>query len=741
MNTQVRLWRLMVLVCLALPSGMASRARAAEAPAHVPARPTEPLARELSAEQAARSLDAAALAWQKNNACSQCHANFMYLIARPALAALVPEPPEVRGLYESLVRDRWAKQGLRYPSEAMVVGVPLAFHDRRTTGKLHPLTRQALDRMLTHQRPDGGWNGIGGAARTYISDYEETLLAALGIAVAPDDYARTDAARKALDGVRKYARANPPGVPYQKAMLLWAVRHVEGLIDDAGRARAVDDLFALQRPDGGWALPRLGPDEDTAKFKGGRFATAASDGYGTGFVLFALRQAGVPAEDKRLRRAVAWLKTNQRGSGRWFTPSLNDYTKQNLPSNSGTAFAVLALEACGELAPPKKAGPQWPQFRGPDGQGHASARDLPLRWSETENIAWKSAIPGVGWSSPVLSGEKIWLTTATDEGRSLRALCLDRSTGKVIHDIEVFPRNTPRPVTAPNSHASPTPILEDDRVWVHFGSYGTACLSSEGKVLWTTRLPYRDNYGPSSSPVLYKDLLILSCQGSDVRFTIALDKDTGKERWKQPHKGRNSDSTPLVISTPTGDQLICSLAERVIAYDPATSKELWSAEQGDNYAQVPRPLYGHGLVTIAGGYFSPLVQAIRPDGRGDVTKTHVAWTYKKDVPNNPSPLLAGDELYLVNDTGTATCLDAHTGKQHWRERLGGSFYASPLHADGKIYFLDIDGLTTVIEPGKTFKKLARNKLEGRALASPAAVDQALYLRTERALYRIEKSAR
>jgi len=315
-------------------------------PEHVPATADEPLAAEFSIQRAAQSLDVSALDWLKANQCSQCHANFMCLIARPAVA-LAPAP-EVRQAYETLVADRWEKSGLRYPSEAMVVAVPLAFNDAKTTGKLHPLTRKALDRMLTHQRSDGGWNGIGGAERTFINEYEETLLGALGIAVAPEDYASTEAAATALDRVRAYVKSHPAVTPYQKGLLLWTARHVKGLMTDAERHEAALSLLALQHADGGWNLRSLLPDYDS--WQSGKFAAKLpSDGYGTGFVIFTSRQAGVPANDPQLARGVAWLKANQRTSGRWFTPSLNTCTALNLPSNSGTAFAILALRECGQI--------------------------------------------------------------------------------------------------------------------------------------------------------------------------------------------------------------------------------------------------------------------------------------------------------------------------------------------------------------------------------------------------------
>ena len=292
------------------------------------------------------------------------------------------------------------------------------------------------------------------------------------------------------------------------------------------------------------------------------------------------------------------------------------------------AASLLQVGDVGESAKPQQI--DWPEFRGPGGQGHSTAKALPLTWSETENVAWKVEIPGLGWSSPVIGSGRIWLTTAVEEGRSLHAVCLDQATGKRVHDVEVFAKNTPSQLNPNNSHASPTPILEADRVYVHFGHYGTACLSTDGQVLWTTKLAYTPYYGPSSTPVLSKDLLLVTCHGTDVPYVVALDKQTGQQRWKRSHEGRNSDATPLLIPTPDGDQLVCNLAERIVAYDPQTGKELWTVKQGNNYAQVPRPVFGHGLVFVCGGYFEPVLQAIRPNGSGDVTETHVAWSLRNE---------------------------------------------------------------------------------------------------------------
>lgn len=380
----------------------------------------------------------------------------------------------------------------------------------------------------------------------------------------------------------------------------------------------------------------------------------------------------------------------------------------------------------------------WPQFRGPDGQGHAGQRGLPLEWSEGQNIVWKAPVPGLGWSSPTILGRQIWLTTALDEGRSLHVVCMDRETGEVQHDVEAFQIADPGKIHSKNSHASPSPILEGDRVYVHFGDNGTACLSTDGKVLWRNQeLIYAHGHGPGGSPVLYKDLLIVSCDGTDRQFVAALDKHSGKLRWQTKREGRMAYSTPLVIHAAGRDQVISTGGDAVVSYNPADGEEIWRVRY-DGYSEVPRPVYGQGLVFICSGYNTPLLYAIRPDGEGDVTDTHVAWKTTKAAPLNPSPLLIGEELYFVSDRGVAVCVDAKSGEQHWQKRLPGNYSASPLAADGRIYFTNETGETTVIAPGKEFKSLASNLVDGRTLASLAVSGKALYLRTDTHLYRIEE---
>lgn len=379
----------------------------------------------------------------------------------------------------------------------------------------------------------------------------------------------------------------------------------------------------------------------------------------------------------------------------------------------------------------------WPEFRGPTGQGVSGERGLPLIWSETRNVRWKVAIPGRGWSSPAIQGDRIWLTTATEEGKSLRAISVDRNTGGILQNIEVFRIKNPGQINGKNSHASPTPLLEGDRVYLHFGANGTACITQAGEIVWKTRLEYDNGqHGPGGSPVLYEDLLIVSCDGQKVQYVAALDKLTGKVRWKKLREGFQSYTTPLVVRLPAGDQVISPGAFRAIAYEPRTGKEIWQVRYGEGFSNVPRPVYGNGLVFICTGFQQPSLLAVRVDGRGDVTRKLTAWTLTRGAPLTPSPLLVGEELYVIADNGIATCLDAATGKEHWRARIGGNHSASPIYADGRIYFLSEEGESVVIAPGKELKVLAKNELDGETLASMAVSGGSIFVRSRTHLYRL-----
>jgi outer membrane protein assembly factor BamB len=425
------------------------------------------------------------------------------------------------------------------------------------------------------------------------------------------------------------------------------------------------------------------------------------------------------------------------------------------PASSLTAYETPAdsIPRSTALLESKDQYRDWPQFRGADGQGHGSASGLPVRWNEKKNIRWKVPIRGTGWSSPVIADNKIWLTTAVVPEKSLRVVCLDADTGAILHDVEVFRKETLGKIHPKNSHASPTPLLIGDRCYVHFGSHGTAALDTEGEIMWTTELKYYHHHGPASSPVLVDGALFIACDGlagpfyddrkisgvTDPQFVVALDAATGRERWRSKRDGAHSYATPLVIKVEGRTQVVSPGGHAVTAYDPSTGEEIWRCNYGQGYSVVPRPVFGLGLVFICTGYDSPMLLAIRPTGHGDVTNSHVAWKSNQAVPLNPSPILIGDELYTISDQGVASCLDAKTGKIHWRRRLGGNHSTSPLFADGKLFFLDEVGTTHVLAPGTTCKILAKNLVRGKTLASLAASGSALYLRTDSHLYRIEET--
>jgi outer membrane protein assembly factor BamB len=411
----------------------------------------------------------------------------------------------------------------------------------------------------------------------------------------------------------------------------------------------------------------------------------------------------------------------------------------------------------------------WPEFRGPSGQGISTEKNLPLTWSESENIRWKTPVQGSGWSSPVVADGKIWLTTATVTEMSkeeqaakvagsqladqmiavqdltLWAVELDLESGSVLREIKLLAVNDPQPIHSLNSYASPTPILEDGRLYCHFGDYGTVCLDTKsGKTLWQKRLAIDHRVGPGSSPALWEDLLIVPCDGADVQFVVALNKDTGKEVWRTDRppirqtngEFRKSYCTPLVIEVNGTEQVVIPGAQWCIAYEPRTGKEIWRIDHDNGFSLVPRPVFDGKLLFYCTGFMSDRLIAVKPEGTGDVTKTHIAWEKQKQVPMMSSPLVVDNRVYMVSDGGVATCFDASTGEELWKERLGGRYCASPLYADGRIYIGNTDGLTTVLAASDEFKVLAENQLDGQLMASPVPVDGTLLIRAGTHLYRV-----
>jgi len=428
---------------------------------------------------------------------------------------------------------------------------------------------------------------------------------------------------------------------------------------------------------------------------------------------------------------------------------------------AATLFSIL-IAAPRALAGESGA-TDWPEYRGPWKNGNAQAPGstepigLPLTWSETQNIAWKTAIPHEGHSTPVILGGQIWLTTATADGRESFAICVDAQTGEIRFNERVFENENPEPLgNNINSYASPSPVIEPGRVYVHFGSYGTACLdTATAKPVWERRdLPCRHFRGPGSSPLLYDNLLILSFDGIDQQYIAALDKNTGGTVWKTNRSTQWKDllengryfrdgdyhkafCTPLVIEWEGKPQLISLGACAGFAYDPYTGAELWKTHH-DAHSASPRPLFGNGLLYVTTGHGQTELWAIRPGGQGDITDTHVVWRVAgKEVPKQPSPVLVGELIYMVSNEGIASCVDALTGEMVWSERIGGNFMASPIYADGRIYVSNMQGETTVMRAGRTFEILAENRLESGCLASPAVSGKALFLRTKTHLYRLE----
>ncbi len=384
----------------------------------------------------------------------------------------------------------------------------------------------------------------------------------------------------------------------------------------------------------------------------------------------------------------------------------------------------------------------WIEFRGPGGQGRSAQQNLPVEWSsDSDNIAWRAPIKGLGWSSPVISKNRIWLTTAENEGKSLSVLCLDLKTGREVFSKELFRLDKEAKIHKKNSHASPSPILDGDRVYVHFGSQGTACLSTAGEVLWKKRQHYKQVHGSGASPVVFENLLILCCDGGDHQYVIGLDKLSGDEVWKtvrpeSEYFKKFAFCTPTLIEFNGETQLVSPAANVVCGLNPRDGKLLWSLPYEEGYSVVPRPVYQDSMVYVCTGYDSPRLLAIELKASGAKTQASLKWEFGRGAPLNPSPLLVDGLLYVVNDGGIASCRDAKSGEEFWTARLGGKFSASPLYANERIYFLDEQGTTTVVAAGKTFRQIATNEVGGKTLASIVPVSGALLLRTDEFLYRI-----
>lgn len=398
------------------------------------------------------------------------------------------------------------------------------------------------------------------------------------------------------------------------------------------------------------------------------------------------------------------------------------------------------------------SGADWPEFRGPLQNGVLPAIDLPLEWGEEKNVRWVAQTNGLGWSSPVISGNRIYVTTAIQDvsskspdplagAQKLVLECYNAENGARLFSKTILeqPEDAPS-IHKKNSHASPTPVLEGDRLYLHFGHQGTACTDLDGNIVWTNRdHVYPPTHGNGGSPIVVRDLLILTCDGGDQPYTLALDKKTGKEVWKTP-RGITCDKpfsfcTPQWIVVNGVEQVVSPGSNIVQSLDPATGKVLWYVTY-DGFSVIPRPVYHQGLVYISTGYMTPKILAIDPTGSGNVTQTHLRWSYRGGAPNTPSFVPYEDEILTVSDSGIAASVDAKSGKENWKKRIGGNYSASLMLLGDKLIMQSETGEAIVYRVGEALEELHRNQLPGRIFATYAVLGKDWIIRTEKGLYRI-----
>ncbi|MGV3774594.1 MAG: PQQ-binding-like beta-propeller repeat protein [Verrucomicrobiales bacterium] len=398
----------------------------------------------------------------------------------------------------------------------------------------------------------------------------------------------------------------------------------------------------------------------------------------------------------------------------------------------------------------------WPQFRGATGQGIGESANVPANWSEESNVAWQTAIHGRAWSSPVVLDNQIWLTTASEDGQNLYAVAVDAVTGKIIHNVRLFEVPNPQFAHKFNTYGSPTPVVEKGRVYITFGSPGTACLDTKtGKVLWERRDFVCNHFrGAGSSPLVYEDKLIMNFDGSDFQYIVALDKKTGKTLWRTDRSidfkdltpegkpeadgdWRKAYSTPRVAEFPGMPKMIISLGSKALyGYDLETGKDLWRVEERKCHSGSATPIIGDGVIYACMGLPKGELFAIKPEKNGDSITANVLWKANRNVPSKPSPILHDGMLFMIDDSGIASCLESATGKEIWRERIGGNYSASPILAGGNLYFCSEEGKTTVVRASKDYQVVSQSEIGDGFMASPAVVDDSLILRSRTHLYRI-----
>jgi outer membrane protein assembly factor BamB len=418
----------------------------------------------------------------------------------------------------------------------------------------------------------------------------------------------------------------------------------------------------------------------------------------------------------------------------------------------------------------------WPQLRGAHGDGHSQAENLPTNWGGIlDPYEWQCKLPGRGWSSPIVIGDSVWLTAAEvtgipDDGSkeklafdpegplyfqthgevSCFAIEIDLATGKLIRKIDLLTVQSPPPIHGMNSYASPTPAGNERLIVFHFGSLGTTAVDlATGKTLWKRAFAIEEITGPASSPILVDGLVILINDGANEQYVIALDQKSGDTVWKAPRppmtvrdkQFRRAFSTPTLIEYEGRKQLLAPTAQWLVSYDPVTGKEWWRCKTADGYSVVPQAAYYEGIAFVSTGFMKPELWAIRVDGEGDVSESHVLWKSTRQAPDIASPIIVNDRLYTISTRGVLNCFDAKNGQLKWQQRMEGSYGASPIYASGKLYVVSQVGVTTVIQPGEIYQELARNETFGETLATFAVAKDRILIRTDPILYSVRNHQR
>jgi outer membrane protein assembly factor BamB len=433
---------------------------------------------------------------------------------------------------------------------------------------------------------------------------------------------------------------------------------------------------------------------------------------------------------------------------------------------------IFALLLLGFGAAGADAQEAWNQFRGPRGNGVAPKGTVLTDTLDLETqVVWKTAVPGIGWSSPVIDSNRIWITSAVTELASpeeiqqklervqvpeiktvakslqLYAICLDVELGVILHNRLLASIENPEIINPLNSYASPTPAIAQGNVVCHFGSYGTWCLDAQtGAEIWHRQYVVDHSVGPGSSPVIFEDKVLLVCDGMDQQFVVCLDLETGEEVWRTARppvrtsnpEFKKSFSTPLIIEAAGKTQAVIPAAEWIASYDPRTGREIWRANHGDGYSIAPMPTYQSGMIVFSTGYGRPDFVGVDPTGEGDVTATHIRWR-AKNAPAMPSFVGHEGKVYTVTESGILTCLDAESGDIIAKSRLGGNYSASPILANRRLYFFSREGFASIFDCSPEFQQLARTNFANPIMASPAMIENDLIIRTRDFIYRIKAS--